>query len=184
MPPPLPLPDPPLTDHAAGVGLRPWRDEPGDAAALAAAWHDPEVAAHSSVPRHASPEAARRWIAGDADRRARGLALDLVVGPPGGDEVWGEVGLRGVDHDVGRAEAGWWLAPAARGRGVAAAALALLAGWALGPPLGLRQVWARIAPDNEASARVAAAAGFRRLGVAGGTEVWSRSVSAHRPHRG
>jgi [ribosomal protein S5]-alanine N-acetyltransferase len=171
----LPLPDPPLTDRARGVRLRPWRDDAGDAAALAAAWNDPGVAAHNVVPQDRSPAAARRWIAGDADRRARGLSLDLVVAPVGGEEVWGEVGLRGVDRGAGRAEVGWWLAPAARGRGASSTSLALLAGWALGPPLGLRQVWARIDPGNEASARVAVAAGFRQLGVAGGSEIWART---------
>jgi RimJ/RimL family protein N-acetyltransferase len=88
--------------------------------------------------------------------------------------VWGEVGLRGLDPAVRRAEVGWWLAPEARGRGAAAIAVDLVATWALGAPLRLRQVWARIDPDNTASARVAAEARFRCLGRAGGGEVWAR----------
>jgi [ribosomal protein S5]-alanine N-acetyltransferase len=141
---------------------------------LVAAWSDPSVARASPVPADASPEGARRWIGGEPQRRERGLALDLVIGPLGGDRIWGEVGLHGFDMAVGRAEIGWWLAPAVRGRGAAAAAVGLLAAWALAPPLGLRQVWARVAPDNVASGRVAAAAGFRLLGRAGGGEVWAR----------
>jgi RimJ/RimL family protein N-acetyltransferase len=50
-----------------------------------------------------------------------------------------------------------------------------VAAWAQGPPLRLRQVWARIDPANPASAAVARRAGFRRLGVAAGTEIWARS---------
>lgn len=170
----MPLPAPELADAERGVRLRGWRDDPGDAAALVAAWHDPTVVRANPVPRDVSPEAAGRWIAGEAERRARGLALDLVVSPVDAEDVWGEVGLRGFDTQVGRAEVGWWLAPTARGRGVVAAAVELLAGWALGPPLSLRQVWARIDPGNTSSAGVAAGAGFRRLGAAGGTDVWAR----------
>jgi RimJ/RimL family protein N-acetyltransferase len=144
--------------------------------ALVAAWCDPSVARVSPVPTDASPDAARRWICGESQRRERGLALDLVIGPIGDDTVWGELGLRGFDMAVGRAEIGWWLAPAVRGRGLASAAVGLLAAWALHPPLGLRQVWARVGHANPASARVAAAAGFRRLGTAGGSDIWSREA--------
>ena len=120
------------------------------------------------------PGGARRWIVGESERRVRGLALDLVISPLDDEAVWGEVGLRGFDAAVRRAEIGWWLAPEARGRGVAAVAVHLVTAWALGPPLVLRQVWARIDPDNVASARVAAGAGFRLLGRAGGGDVWAR----------
>ena len=44
----------------------------------------------------------------------------------------GAVGL--IDrHDAARAEVGYWVAPWARGRGVAGRALALISRWALGP---------------------------------------------------
>jgi RimJ/RimL family protein N-acetyltransferase len=144
--------------------------------ALVAAWRDPSVARASPIPADASSDGARRWICGESQRRDRGLALDLVIGPLGDDRVWGEVGLRGFDMAVGRAEIGWWLAPAVRGRGVASAAVGMLAAWALAPPLALRQVWARVGRSNQASARVAAAAGFRRLGTAGGCDIWSREA--------
>lgn len=163
-----------MTDVGQGVRLRRWRDQAGDVDALVAAWRDPLVAGANPVPADVSPGRARRWIGGEPERRVRGLALDLVIGPLDGDLVWGEVGLRGFDMVVRRAEVGWWLSPDARGRGVAAVALELLATWALGPPLELRQVWARIERGNAASARVAAGAGFRLLGVAGGGEVWGR----------
>lgn len=174
-PAPIPLPDPPLVDRGAGIVLRPWAPTPTDVAALVAAWRDPAVAAGARVPGDPSPEAAARWIAGAAERRARGLALDLVVAPlAGGPAVLGEVGLRNVDRARRRAEAGWWIAAPHRRRGLATAAVRLLAGWALSDACGLVQVWARTDPGNAASARVAARAGFRRLGEAGGAVVWSR----------
>ena len=123
---------------------------------------------------------AARWIAGEAGRRTSDRALDLVVAPAGDEAtVLGEVGLRNLDRARRRAEIGWWIAPDHRGRGLATAAVRLLATWALGPPCALLQVWARIDPANTASAGVAAAAGLTRLGTAGGTDVWS--VAANLP---
>lgn len=181
---PLPLPQPELVDATCGVRLRPWSDVPGDIAGLVAAWRDPSVTAANPVPADTSPEAARRWILGEADRRDRGLALDLVISPlddlaahprTGRSPVWGEVGLRGFDPVARRAEVGWWLAPEARGHAIAAAAVDLLVGWALAPPLDLRQVWARTDPADVASGRVAERARFRLLGTADGRAVWARA---------
>jgi RimJ/RimL family protein N-acetyltransferase len=118
--------------------LRRWGAPPGDvqhdAAALAAAWTDPEVARWTAVPGAHDPAAAARWIAGDPDRWAGGLAVDLVIGSPvdGGRAVLGEVGLAHFDA-AGRAEIGFWLAPSARGRGLATAAVTLVTRWALTP---------------------------------------------------
>lgn len=182
---PARLPDPPLVDDRAGIVLRPWAATPGDVAALVAAWSDPLLAAADGVPEEVSAAGAARWIRGDAERRAAGACLDLVIAPAGargGDgTVFGEVGLRNIDQARRRAEVSWWLAPEYRGRGVAAAAARLLAGWALSPAGGLDQVWARIDPANTVSARVAAAAGLIELGRAGGTTVWSRTRAATPP---
>jgi RimJ/RimL family protein N-acetyltransferase len=184
VPPPLPLPQPELVDATCGLRLRPWGDVPGDIAGLVAAWRDPSVTAANPVPADTSPAAARRWILGEADRRDRGLALDLVISPlddlaaqprTGRSPVWGEVGLRGFDPVARRAEVGWWLAPEARGHGIAAAAVDLLVGWALAPPLDLRQVWARTDAAGVASGRVAERARFRLLGTADGRSVWARA---------
>lgn len=176
MPPGLALPEPPLIDTTAGVALRPWRATPGDVAALMAAWADPAVAAGGRPPEDRSAAAAEAWIAGSAARLDAGLSLDLVVVDVAHeDEVLGEVGLRNIDRVRRRAEIGWWIGAAHRGRGRSAPAVALVADWAQGPPLWLRQVWARIDPANSASAVVARRAGFRRLGVAAGTEIWARS---------
>jgi RimJ/RimL family protein N-acetyltransferase len=171
------LPDPPLSDPAAGILLRPWSPSPEDAAALAAAWADPDLAAANRLPADASLATAARWLRGDAERRRRGVELDLVVGPLRGEAaVLGEVGLRNFDRARGRAELSWWTAPGHRDRGVASAAARLLAEWARRPPLGLVQVWCRIDPANERSAGVAAAAGLVRLGTASGLDVWASAT--------
>lgn len=186
---PLALPSPPLAAPSLGICLRPWGWGSDDATALATAWRDPVLRVATGVPTDVSVAFARRWIAGESERRARGVALDLVVSPlpPGGNAleggaawsggVWGEVGLRGVDAAAARGEVGWWIAPAHRRRGLASAAVDLIAAWALGPPLDLRQVWARLDPGNEPAARVAARAGFTLLGRAGGVDVWARTAA-------
>lgn len=162
---PVPLPDPPLGDGR--VRLRPWA--PDDAPVLVAAWHDPEIARWTGVPPETDEAAALRWIAGDAHRRARGVALDLVVDLDG--TVVGEVGLADIDPDRRSAEVGWWITPERRGAGLATAAARLVSAWAVSE-LFVDRVIARCHPDNPASAGVAHAAGFVSDGLVDGVERW------------
>jgi RimJ/RimL family protein N-acetyltransferase len=175
--------------------------------ALAAAWADPDVVRRTAVPAVRDVAAATRWIAGEAERRAQGLALDLVVASGGGRDVLGEVGLARFDRPgaggrpaaagggrfvgaAGRAEIGFWTAPAARGRGLATVAVRLVAAWVLTPPagtvppgggggggLGLRRVWARTAPGDDRAGGVLRGAGFTRRGEAAGSVVWIRDAA-------
>ena len=69
-----------------------------------------------------------------------------------------------LDRDAREAEAGYIVAPAARGRGIAVRALRLLTDWSL-QELGLERVELRIEVENEPSIRVAERAGFVREGV-------------------
>lgn len=142
------------------IRLREWRHD--DAPLLAAAWRDPTVIAGTRPPDDRSERAARRWIAGCETRRQAGIALDLVVASVDDDAARGEVGLSRFDAGRRAAMAGWWVAGEARGRGLASRAVDLIASWVLseGP---LVAVLAEIAPDNVASERVAAAAGFEVL---------------------
>lgn len=133
------------------------------------------MARWTGVPRQRDTAAAARWIRGDADRRAAGLSLDLVIDVAG--SVAGEVGLAQIDPAHGTAEIGWWLAAEWRGRGLARRAVRLLAAWSL-EGLGLEAVVARCDPANPASGQVAAAAGFGRARVEGSeageaVEVWA-----------
>ena len=169
----LPLPEPTL----AGMRclLRPW--ELRDAATLVAAWSDPEVRRWLPVPDHPDRAAAADWIAGEADRRRAGLALDLVAVEPvtgpgiGSDaaveaaaDVLGEVGLSAFDPEAGAAMIGWWTVDRHRRRGVATEMVRLLTTWALGPPLGLDVLVAEVEPANPGSVAVALAAGYGEVG--------------------
>ena len=175
----FPLPWPPLGDADHHLALRPWGAGADDAAALAAAWADPDVARWSAVPADASEDDARRWIRHEEDRRARGLAIDLVVtrsDQPG--RVLGEVGLAVVDPDEQWAELGYWMSPEARGRGSMARAATVFADWVL-RELPVRRLFARTHPDNPRAALVAQAAGLQRAGaLETGTVVWIRDRPA------
>ena len=169
----LDLPEPPLAGKRCR--LRSW--ELGDAPALAAAWSDAEVRRWLPVPDVVDQVAAAAWIAGQADRRQAGLALDLVAveqgmgpagdpatGPAVGGEVLGEVGLSAFDPERGAARIGWWTAGPYRGRGIATEMVRILTAWALGPPLDLAVLVAEVEPGNVGSLAVARAAGYEELG--------------------
>ena len=145
----------------ACIRLRPWCVV--DAAALAAAWADPEIVARSSVPPDSSLAAAERWIEGSEERCRRGLSVDLAIARSADDEVIGEVGLSSIDPRRGAALIGWWVAAAERGQGVASEAVAGFAGWAL-TEAGFAAVVAEITEDNDASLQVAKNCDFVPLG--------------------
>ena len=176
-----------LPDPAAGRRrgrrrrLRPWRATGADVAALVAAWSDPEVGAGVAVPPERPLAAASRGAGSPAGRRPARLAdwpsTWSSIAVDDDDPVLGEVGLRNVDRVRRRrpSSAGGSRPAAPGARPLGAPRSRWWPAWAAGPPLRLRQVWARISPANPASAAVARRAGFRRLGAAAGTEIWSRS---------
>ncbi|GAB2593335.1 acetyltransferase [Paractinoplanes abujensis] len=85
-----------------------------------------------------------------------GTRAEFVV--VAGEVRLGRVGF-GLDGS-GAAQIGYWMDPAARGRGVATAAVRALCGWGFGP-LGLGLIEWRAEVGNHASRRVAEKAGFR-----------------------
>ncbi len=162
----------------ASAALRPWGARDTDAAALAAAWADPEVARWNPVPDVASESAAAAWIAREGERRDRGLAVDLVITATGlPDTVLGEVGLALVEQERRWAEVGYWVVADARGQGLATSGLIMFSRWAL-KGLPVVRLFARTHPDNPGSARVAEKAGFARSGeLPNGTTVWVLDAS-------
>jgi RimJ/RimL family protein N-acetyltransferase len=157
---PLLLPDPPLAEGP--VRLRAW--QPGDEPALVASCRDPLVDRYTHVPSPYRASDARAWVAGQEGRLRSGLSLDLAIADAGTDALLGAIGMHAFRWQDRRAEVGYWLAPEARGRGVATCALRLLARWALGP-LGLARLDLFAEEENVASVRVAERAGFVREGL-------------------
>lgn len=155
----------PAADPA--VRLRPW--QAADAAALAAAWNDPDVAAGSQPPDDRSVGAAERWIAGCTVREHRLLAIDRVIDIDG--RCVGEVGLANIDQQRGAALIGWWVGPDHRGKGYATAGVHAMVELAFSE-FGLRAIVAEVGIENAPSIRVAERAGLALL----------RPGSPERPH--
>ena len=145
-------------DHRLALRLLAPADEPAFLAGL----RDEGVSRHAyggALP--ATPAAVAAHIARVPERLAADEALLMAVLDPGGDRFLGLTMLFGHDPRRRRAEIGFWLVPAARGRGLAAAAVSLTLGWAF-DGLGLAIVEGLTGPDNRGAQRAMEAAGMRR----------------------
>jgi len=87
-----------------------------------------------------------------------GWGTYVIVRSEDGRAVGG-IGFHGAPDEEGRVEIGYDLSEGARGRGYATEAVTALAAWALSQP-GVTAVTATTDPDNGASQRVLARAGF------------------------
>lgn len=163
----LRLPDPPLEDDR--VVLRPVRA--GDLPVVVDACRDPLTQLYTRVPRDYDEDDARAFIDGAAGRRLMGVSLDLGVGSADDDRLLGVIGLVADRHDEGRAEIGYWIAPAERRRGAAGRALALLSRWAVTDG-GFARIDLQAAIGNTASVRAAERCGFVREGTL--RDAWYR----------
>jgi RimJ/RimL family protein N-acetyltransferase len=159
-----------LSDDA--VVLRPWSSS--DAIFMAEASRDPAIERYNG-PSPASVADAitvierieQSWRTFEVEGDPTGAAFAIV------DAALGEpVGMCGVDHwsstDV--AQFGYWLAPGARGRGLATRAVTLMTSWLF--ELGAARVFLTIQSDNVASAAVALRAGFTCEGTLRAYDVW------------
>ncbi|WP_433258987.1 GNAT family N-acetyltransferase [Streptosporangium sp. CA-135522] len=138
---------------AGRLHLRPWR--PTDAEVVARALRDPEIRRWATGTPDDPDEKA--WIADRADGWADGSSSSFAVADATTGDVLGHVRVRIVGDGIG--EVGYWILPAARGRGVAAQALGALARWAFAC-LELSRLDLRHAAANPASCRVAQKSGF------------------------
>jgi RimJ/RimL family protein N-acetyltransferase len=148
------------TIDGARVRLRRFRETDTDD--LVAACNDPLISRF--IPSLPSPYVradAVDWIArGVPDIFARGGAAFAVV-DPATDRLLGASSIGSVL--AGRGEIGYWVAPWARGRGVATAACTALTGVAFSA--GVARLDLRTELENGPSQRVAIAAGYLREGV-------------------
>ncbi|MEV1290228.1 GNAT family protein [Micromonospora sp. NPDC049679] len=138
--------------------LRPWR--PADAPEVLRALRDSAIAQWNPGPVGVDPDldTARTWVARRADW-SDGDHASLAVADPGTGTLLGSISLHAISPGSGNASIGYWTLPAARGRGVASGALALLTRWAF-DTLGLHRIELCHAAVNAASCRVAQKAGY------------------------
>ena len=144
--------------------LRPWGA--ADVSSILMGFGDATVQRFSWPQARPYTEAdARNYLTGQEEARLRGEELHFALADPRDPSVvLGGGSLYEIDLGVGRTAVGYWLAPEARGRGVATAAVRLIARWAFAE-LGMARLELTCGPDNEASQRVALRCGFVREGV-------------------
>jgi RimJ/RimL family protein N-acetyltransferase len=149
-------------DLADGVvRLRPWAD--GDAGCLEQAAQDPRIPESTTVPVVHTPDGGRAFVRRQHARRTAGEGVSLAIADHDTDEALG-MAILAVRPQPGVADLGYWLVPAARGRGLAGRAAGLLTGWGL-RTAGFARVEAWVAPGNTASRRVLVTNGFEREGL-------------------
>lgn len=152
-------PDPTLTDGV--VRLRPWDD--GDLDCVREAGTDPGIPRGTTVPALFSLEEGLAFIRRQQQRIGRGEGVSLAIADASTDNASGAVYL-GSRPQSGVMGLGYWVIPSARGRGFGVRAVRLAVTWAL-RGAGMARVEAWVEPDNVASQRLMAAAGFTREGV-------------------
>jgi RimJ/RimL family protein N-acetyltransferase len=158
--PALPAPDGLARD---GIVLRPLRAR--DAGPFATAFKDdPHLGPALGTEEDPTDAWVRRFIASQARLRARGEFLGLAVTDATTKPFLGQVMLHNLAWRHRRAEVGYWLVEAARGRGIGRTAVALLVDWAFAT-LELDRIEIKTTPDNRAALALAASLGFEQEGI-------------------
>ena len=156
----VPWPTRPLT-HGSVV-LREFAD--ADVAVGLELSTDPYVPLISTLPPRATEEQAREWVQRNRERWADGKGFSFAIADAASGRGLGQTGLWLDELPHGRAAAGYFVSPSARGQGVAAQALAALTAFAWTIP-DLHRIQLVIEPWNTASLRTAASAGYEREGL-------------------
>jgi RimJ/RimL family protein N-acetyltransferase len=156
---PLTPPDPPLADDTITLEPLARRHLP----AFEQLVQEPEILRFTMVPTRPDHDFAANWIAryerGWGEGSRAGFA---ILGQEG--EIVGFATIFGLEEPGGEAEIGYFVAPEARGQGIAGRAVALLTRWGF-HELGLERIELRIDNENVPSARVAERAGYQLDGV-------------------
>jgi RimJ/RimL family protein N-acetyltransferase len=124
------------------------------------ACNDPAIQRYTVVPTDYTEANAREYGLRSAQALGEGTALSLIIADSATDDLLGTIALRRVG-DGDRWSVGYWVAPWARQRGVATAAVRLITAFGF-EELGVREIELLAEPENIASQRVAEAAGFEK----------------------
>jgi ribosomal-protein-alanine N-acetyltransferase len=125
---------------------------------------DPYAPLVGTMPSHATEAEAADWIERQQSRWAEGAGFSFAIAEAATGRAVGAAGLWLRQLPEGRATAGYFVAPADRGHGLAAAALTAITafGWTI-PQLYRIELY--IEPGNSASVRTAENAGYLREGL-------------------
>jgi RimJ/RimL family protein N-acetyltransferase len=128
---------------------------------------DPDVVRFSHLPRRwRTEEGAREYLRSLPRLASAGRRIDLAIEALRPGWMVGRAALRAISWRRRCAEVATWVAPEARGNGIASAAMRILSDWAF---LELRLLRVQADPDREnlASQRMLERAGFRAERVVG-----------------
>lgn len=125
---------------------------------------DPDLHARLGLPLPPTGAELGRQMELAERERETGVRIRLTIVEPGSDECRGRISVHSIDWDRRHAELGMWLAPQARGRGLAPAVLRLAARW-LFEECDLEGVQLLTEPRNQPMLRAARAAGFVEEGM-------------------
>jgi RimJ/RimL family protein N-acetyltransferase len=156
----LPIPRQPLVE--GDIALRSWREE--DAPALTNICRDDAILRWTRAPANYGLDDALAYIGRSEDERRSGRGAYFAVVGAVDDQLLGACDLRLSPADPLVAEVGFLLGAHARGQGLAARAVCLLAQWGF-DELGLARVELLTHPANYAAIAVAERAGFVREGL-------------------
>jgi RimJ/RimL family protein N-acetyltransferase len=154
---PIEFPVEGLVGDAIRLRLRADADIP----AMVEACQDPAIQRYTVVPADYTEANAREFGHRSAIALTNGTELSVVITDRETDELLGTIALRRVGAEAGRWSVGYWVAPWARRRGVATAAVRLITAFGFAE-LGAREIELLAEPENAASLAVAERAGFRR----------------------
>ncbi|GAB2485278.1 GNAT family N-acetyltransferase [Luteococcus sediminum] len=144
-----------------GVVLRPLTE--ADVPTIAIACSDPQTQKWLPLPQPYTQDSARFFALEIATQElASGTALERAIEVDG--QFAGVIGLKNTDWTAAKTEAGYWLGPWARGRGITARALSAITDWALDTQ-GIGRVEVLVATGNTASLVTARKAGFIEEGT-------------------
>ncbi len=156
----LSLPRAPVTLAAGEVSLRGTTMD--DAAAALEMFADPMMMQWYSGPTPLDLARVKQWCVSSADWSEASHATWTIA--DAADRFVGNLSLVRIDADARTAMIAYRVAPAARGRGVATAAVLAASTWAF-EVVGLERVTLEHAAANPESCRVAVKAGYRHEGV-------------------
>jgi [ribosomal protein S5]-alanine N-acetyltransferase len=142
-----------------GATLRPWR--PDDLPTVRAAARDPFIPLITTVPAGGSDDECAAYLDRQWQKSADGRGWSFAIAEDTAGPAVGHIGLWPAASDRGRADTGYWLLASARGRGLGARALRVLASWAVDEQ-GIDRLQLVLEPWNVASRRTAEGAGFVR----------------------
>ena len=152
---------PPPTLHTERVWLRPTSARDAQRAREAADDAQTRFWFNRTGPLPDVQEYRERMASRSLIDRAR-WGIWWAICAPGEDLLQGAIGIQNIEND--EAEIGYWMHPDARGKGLMSAALGEITRWAFAEG-GFRHLAVQIAAGNEASIRVARAAGYQPVGA-------------------